>query len=76
MIPDLLAGGRVRVAALATLLVVLAPAAGVTGLAGPAAAQAPAAPSPRSPAASTDAPGWKIGIVNTADARGEILPCT
>ena len=49
--------------------------ASLAGGPGPALGREPAvvATTPSGPA---EVSGWTIGVVNTADARGEILPCT
>lgn len=72
-------GGRVRTAALcllAALFALLAPAGGRFGPAGTARAQDRAVVPSATAVSSEGTAGWKVGVVNTADARGEILPCT
>jgi len=52
------------------LLGVLALLAGTTGA---AFGQGPGSPGP---ADSVEVEGWKVGVMNTADLHGDILPCT
>lgn len=72
-------GERVRAAwvcLLAVLFALLAPAGGRFGSAGTARAQDRAVVPAATAASPEGTAGWKVGVVNTADARGEILPCT
>jgi len=72
MIPASPTPGRFSRPALAPLAALLA---ALAGLAGPVAGQG-GPPPPPAAVSTVEVSGWKIGVVNTADAHGDILPCT